>query len=292
VTLGLMALVYAVGESHAIPVQHSATLLAIAVVLLVAFLVIERRTAFPLMPFRIFRLGTVRAANMLAATFFAAVYGLMFVGALYLQGVLGYSPFKAGLAFVPMAIAIAIVSNLGGRLVTRLGLRPALLLGLVLLASGIAFISRIDVGVGYAAVLLPGSITVGIAIGLIFPAVMISAVAGVPETDRGLASSLVTTSQQTGGAIGTAITAAVIAVFNERFAAATGALPTAPESLIAGFQPGLIAAATIAALGIIVAATSLRERQQDSEADAAGAKIAAPAVGPDTVARSSSDHRP
>ena len=212
ITLGLLALTFGVGESHVLTLNQSALLFGAAIVLIAAFVTIEKRTSDPLVPFGIFSVGTVLTGNVLAASFFAGVSGMMFVAAIYLQSVLGMSPFYAGLAFAPMSVMLVMANTLSAASINRLGMRRTLLIGLGLLTLGIIFFAQVEMSTSYWVNLLPASLIAGLGIGLIFPAIMLAGTTGPSEQQRGLASSLVTTSQQTGGALGTALTATMLGV--------------------------------------------------------------------------------
>lgn len=246
ITLGLLALTFGVGESHVLTVSQSAALFGAALVLILAFVWIEKRSRNPLVPFRIFSSGTVLAGNLLAASFFAGVAGMMFVAALYLQSVLDMSPFTAGLAFAPMSVMLVLSNNLSAVLINRLGMRYTAVLGLALQVAGILWFAQVSETTSYWENLLPSSLVLGLGIGLVFPAAMLAGTNGPDEQERGLASSLVATSQQTGGALGTALTATLLGSVAHG-GGMTEAMGTA-----------LTSAAALPTLGLLVAWVALR----------------------------------
>jgi EmrB/QacA subfamily drug resistance transporter len=181
---------------------------AVAVALLAGFVFRESRIAQPLVPLRIFRVRIVSVANATQALFVAGMFGMFFLGALFMQGVLGYSALEVGLAFLPVALGIAAMSlNLSARLIMRFGGRETLLPGLVLIAIGLVLFARAPVDANYWSDILPSMVLLGIGAGTAFPSLMTLAMSGATESDSGLASGLVNTTQQVGGALGLAVLA-------------------------------------------------------------------------------------
>ena len=179
-----------------------------AVALLAGFIGWESRTRNPLMPLRIFRSRNVSGANLVQMLFIAGMFGMFFLGSLYMQRVLGYSALQIGLAFLPVALLIGAFSlGLSPRLNMRFGPRAVLLPGLVFGAGGLALFTRVPVDASYLSDVLPSMVLVGIGAGLTFPALMTLAMSGADPTDAGLASGLVNTTQQVGGALGLAVLA-------------------------------------------------------------------------------------
>ena len=179
-----------------------------ALALLAVFIGWESRTRNPLMPLRIFRSRNVSGANLVQMLFIAGMFGMFFLGSLYMQRVLGYSALQIGLAFLPVAILIGAFSlGLSARLNLRYGARNVLLPGLAFGAGGLALFTQTPVGASYVADLLPSMVLIGIGAGLTFPALMTLAMSGADPTDAGLASGLVNTTQQVGGALGLAVLA-------------------------------------------------------------------------------------
>jgi MFS family permease len=173
-----------------------------------SFVVRQARAANPLIPLRVFRSSTVTVANLMQALMVAGVFGMFFLGALYLQRVLRYDPVEVGLAFLPVALGIAAMSLLATpRLMMRFGAKATLIAGLILVAAGLVVFRGAAVNAGYTADLLPVMLLLGVGAGLVFPAVMTLAMSGATPEDSGLASGLVNTTQQVGGALGLAVLA-------------------------------------------------------------------------------------
>ncbi|MBY6114892.1 MFS transporter [Mameliella alba] len=252
ITLGLLALTFGVGESHVLSLSQSLVLFGAALMLFLAFAWIETHSRDPLIPFRIFSAGSVLAGNLLAASFFAGVAGMMFVAALYLQSVLHMSPFYAGLAFAPMSLMLVVSNNLSAVFINRIGMRRTIALGLALQVAGIVWFAQATEVTSYWANLLPSSLVLGLGIGLIFPAAMLAGTTGPDEHQRGLASSLVATSQQTGGALGTALTATMLG------SVAHGG------NLSEAMGPALLSVALLPALGLAVTWAALRRPSASS----------------------------
>jgi MFS family permease len=180
--------------------------------LLVGFLVREATAPNPLMPLRILRSRPVAAANVIQILSVAGMFGMFFLGALYLRRVLGYDALQIGLAFLPVCIAMGVLSvRYSERLVTRLGARATLLPGLALVMAGLAWFARAPVHATYAVDVLPAMLLLGLGAGTAFPALMNVAMTGATPEDAGLASGLVNTTAQVGGALGLAVLATLSA---------------------------------------------------------------------------------
>jgi EmrB/QacA subfamily drug resistance transporter len=187
---------------------HTLVLGAVTVVLLAAFVVREARAATPLIPLRIFRSRAVSGANAVQALMVAGIFGMFFLGAVYMQRVLGYDPLQVGLAFLPVAVSIGAFSLVvAPRLNMSIGPRATLLPGLVLMAAGLLLFATAPVYAGYLSRLLPVMLLLGIGAGLSFPSLMTIAMSGATPSEAGLASGLVNTSMQVGGALGLAVLA-------------------------------------------------------------------------------------
>ena len=185
-------------------------LMAAGLVLLAAFVAIEGRFAkAPLMPLRIYASRTLRASNLVVFLLGAATFAMWFFLSLYLQQVRGYSPLRAGLAFLPMTLSIVAGSTLASRVVTRVGAKPLLVAGMSLQAVGLLLFTHLSPGGSYLGDVLVPSLLAAVGIGLAFVPVTIAAVAGVAPHEAGLASGLVNTSRLFGGALGLAILAAL-----------------------------------------------------------------------------------
>ncbi|WP_157549467.1 MFS transporter [Nonomuraea candida] len=218
----------------------------VAVLLLGAFVLIERRRSAPLVPLEVFRSGTVAAANLAALAWACATIGWQFVAILYLQQVLGYTPLTTGLGIVPMGLAIVIAANLACRLISRYGLRRVAAAGMLVQGAGILLFLRAGATGDYLTVLLPALVVHGIGNGLSFPSLNIAAVAGLPDERQGLASGLVTSAVQLGAGIGVAVLAAMM---------------TLGGSAPAGYRIAFLIAGGFSLLGALVAAIGLRPRR-------------------------------
>jgi EmrB/QacA subfamily drug resistance transporter len=219
VTGGLALLVYAVSNapSHGWSSTWTITRLAIAVALLIAFLVIESRAKDPLMPFRIFRVSTVAGANVAGLLLGIVVFSNFFLLTLYVQKVLGWSALKTGITFVATAGTAILWAGVAQALVTRIGAKTVMAIGFVAMIAGMLWYTQIPVDASYWSDLLPGYLLVGFALPFCFIPVSIAALAGVEAHEAGLASGLINTAQQIGGAIGVAATSSVsITHFNHQ----------------------------------------------------------------------------
>src|SRR6202165_256772 len=204
ITAGLSLLVYAIVDAVNVGWTSSRTLLEIgvAVILLVAFLIIERRQRHPLLP--------VRGANLVALLLGMSLFSMFFFISLYLQNVLHYSPIKTGISYLPLAVGIIIAAGLASQLVTRIGFKPTLIAGLLLITGGLLWFSQVPgTGGSYIADVLGPSLLAGAGFGFAFVSVTIAAVTGTKPDEAGLASGLINTSQQIGGALGLAILATI-----------------------------------------------------------------------------------
>jgi MFS family permease len=206
----LMLIVYTIVEasSYGWGSAHTLGFGALGIGLLAGFIGRQTRAANPLMPLRVFRSRTVTVANLIQALFVAGLFGMFFLGALEMQRVLHYDAIEVGLAFLPVALGIAAFSlGLSARLIMRIGARPTLIVGAALAAVALALFSIAPVHAHYLADLLPTMVLLGVGAGLAFPSVMTLAMSAATPEDSGLASGLVNTTQQVGGALGLAVLA-------------------------------------------------------------------------------------
>jgi predicted MFS family arabinose efflux permease len=242
-----------------------------SVALLVAFVAREATAANPLVPLRIFRSRNVSGANAVQALSVAGMFGMFFLGALYLQRVLGYDALQTGLAFLPVTIVMGLLSlRYTERLIMRFGARTALLPGLGLIAIGLAVFALAPVDGNYPVHVLPVMVLLGTGAGLSFPALMTLAMSGATPQDAGLASGLVNTSAQVGGALGLAVLATLSATHTEGLA--DGGAVTA-SALTSGYHLAFLIAAGLVVAAIAVAAAVI---QPERRAEAKAAKAAAP----------------
>ena len=170
-----------------------------------AFVVIEQRSKAPLVPFRIFRLRTLTGANVVGVLLGASLFSMFYFISLYMQQVLGYSPIHAGLSYLPLAVTIILAAGIGGQLVTRFGFKPILAAGMLSVSAGLLWFSQVSVGGGFLTDILGASLLAAIGLGFGFVTSTIAAVSGVEQREQGLASGLINTSQQIGGALGLAV---------------------------------------------------------------------------------------
>jgi len=207
ITAGLMLLVYALTQANNAGWASAQTigLLLASAALHVAFVRVEMRSRSPLVPLRFFRRRTPTGANVIGFGLGTMVFGMFFLLSLYMQQVLGFSALETGVGYLAVALTAVVASGLAQALVTKAGVKPVLAVGMILLAGGLLYFTQISVDGSYAADLLPGFILVGVGLGFAFVPVSIAALAGVPPIEAGLASGLINTSQQIGGALGVAI---------------------------------------------------------------------------------------
>jgi MFS family permease len=189
---------------------------------------------------------------------------MFFFISLYMQQVLGYSPIKSGFSYLPLALTIILAAGVASQLVTRLGFKPVLLTGLAFIAAGLVWFGQVSVGGGYVTDVLGPSILAAIGLGFSFVPVTIAAMAGVDEHEAGLASGLINTTQQVGGALGLAVLATVANSRTEDLLAQGGGPAAVPAALTEGFQAAFLTGAAFAVLGIVLG--SLLIRGSDSRA--------------------------
>jgi Na+/melibiose symporter-like transporter len=257
VSSGLALLVYAISEAPRVGWGTARTilLLILAVALLIGFVVNERRIDDPLLPFHIFRVRTVAGANAVGFLLGAVIFANFFLLTLYVQDVLGFSPIKTGLTFLATAGTAVLSAGVAQALTTRFGAKPIIIIGLALLTAGMVWYSQIPEHGHYASDLLPGYLMVGVGIAFAFVPVSIAALAGVDEREAGLASGLINTSQQIGGAIGTAVASTVFASHLKSLAGA--ARPTLAD-LAHAYGYAFWPLALFGAAAIIAAVTLIR----------------------------------
>jgi predicted MFS family arabinose efflux permease len=256
-TVGLSVLVLGIVRTDATGWGSPQTLalMAIGLLLLIVFVGIEGRFAkAPLMPLRVYSSRTLSASNLVVLLMGAGMFSMWFFVSLYLQQVLGYTPIEAGLAFLPMTLSIAAGSTLVSRIVMRVGAKPLLLVGMVLLAAGLLLFTGISVHGTYLGNVLLPSLLVALGLGIAFVPATILAVAGVAPNEAGLASGLVNTSRLVGGALGLAILS-TLATSRTNSELHHGA--GAHAALTSGFQLAFYVAAGFAVIGGIVALIGL-----------------------------------
>jgi EmrB/QacA subfamily drug resistance transporter len=264
VTAGLSLLVYSLVNANSVGWGSGETLglLALAVVLIAGFVAIERRTRSPLVPFPgIFRLRTIRGVNVTALLIAMALFSMFFFISLYMQQVLGYDPLEAGIAYLPLAGGIIVSAGLAAQLVTRFGVKPVLIAGLLLTAVGLIWFAQISPGGTYLGDILFPSLLSAFGLGFAFVPMTVAAVAGVEPHEAGLASGLINTSQQIGGALGLAVLAAIA---NSRTDSLTESGRTLLVARTEGFQAALTVGAAFAVVGALIALTLVAGRDRES----------------------------
>ncbi|MER7684509.1 MFS transporter [Streptomyces sp. NPDC097610] len=271
VTSGLMLFVYAINkiESEGIGSAQVLGFGGLAIVLLIGFVLRQAKAHTPLLPLRIFRSRHLSGSNAVMILFVAGLFGFQFLLALYLRSVAGYSSVKTGMAYLPGPIVIAVISlGCSAKLITRFGPRAVLLAGMVSTTIALALLGRLPVDASYAVDVLPSVILLGVGAGLALPAVIGLAMSGATSADSGLASGLVNTTQQVGGALGVA---ALAALAGSRSDSLTRDGRSVAEAVTGGYQLAYLVAAALMVLGIALAAVILRTPKTAAETGPADA---------------------
>ena len=255
VTASIVTAVYAIVGAATNPPVFTALLLPLSAALMASFVAVERRSNAPLVPPGVlYRSRNLAASNVVMALAVVGMVGWFFFSALYLQRVLGYDSLATGLAYLPATLALGAISQgPAAWAVNRFGIKPTILGGLGLMALGLLLFARAPVGGRFIVDVLPGMLLLGVGASFAFMAVILASTAGVPESEAGLASGLVNTSQQMGGALGLAALAAV--------AALTTGLSGPRADLVAlnsGYHAAFLTGAGCVVLGALIAATLLR----------------------------------
>jgi EmrB/QacA subfamily drug resistance transporter len=277
VTSGLVVLVYAITQANEYGWASAETigLFAGSAALLAAFIGWEARASQPLMPFAIFRLRTLVGANVAGLILGTALFAMFLMLTLYMQQVLGYSAMKTGVGYLAVAGTAIVWSAVAAQLVTRVGVKPVLVAGMSLLTAGLVYFTQVDVGGSYLGDLLPGFLLISIGMGFSFVPISIAALAGVQPAEAGLASGLINTSQQIGGALGIAALSAIATSTTTDSVQSGSAVPVA---LTDGFEAAFWAAAVVTTVGILVSLFVVRGsdlKQEDLEAEGVPALEAA-----------------
>jgi EmrB/QacA subfamily drug resistance transporter len=272
VTGGLSLLVYAITEAGRDGWLAGQTIafFVTSFVLLAAFVGWELRHPEPLMRFGILRTKTVAGANVAGFIMGTALFSMFLMLTLYMQQVLGYSALKTGVAYLAVAGTAILWSAVAAQLVTRIGVKPVLTVGMTMLTGGLIYFTQVSVGGSYLGDLLPGFLLIGIGIGFSFVPISIAALAGVQPAEAGLASGLINTSQQIGGALGIAALSTIATSQTSDAVASGSALDVA---LVDGFTAAFLAGVIIAGLGIVAALTLIRKDELE-QAPAAAAEPA------------------
>jgi EmrB/QacA subfamily drug resistance transporter len=253
ITGGLMSLVYAIVKAETEGWTASTTLIffAVAIALIVAFVLRELRAVQPLVRLSIFRVRSLLTANLTMFLVFSGMFAMFFFNTLYIQRVLGYHPLKAGVAFLPFTAGIMVSAGIASGFAPRIGVRPVAAAGMILTAIGMLFFARMPVHGSYAVDVLPGMILASLGMGAVFMPLTLIATTGLEDEDQGLASGLFNTSQQIGGALGLAILSTI---------AASKTRGSSPAQLVHGFHYAFAGGAVIVLLGLAVMVALLRKR--------------------------------
>jgi EmrB/QacA subfamily drug resistance transporter len=258
VTSGLATLVLGITQGQDWGWSSAATIgvFSAAAALLVAFVAWESRVKDPLVPFSIFRLQTLTASNVAGFTLGTMLFAMFLMLTLYMQQVLGYSPIETGFAYLAVAGTAVIWANVAAVAVNRVGVKPALIFGMSLMTLGLVYFTQVSVGGSYWTELLPGFLIIGLGIPFAFVPITIAAVAGTRPDEAGLASGLINTSQQIGGAVGIALLSTIATTTTNDAAPGT----PVPVALTDGFQAAFWAGAAIALVGVLVSVFLVRGR--------------------------------
>ncbi|MEA2375789.1 MAG: hypothetical protein QOD53_2252 [Thermoleophilaceae bacterium] len=268
ITAGLSLLVYALVDANQAGWGSARTivLLIVSAILIAAFVLTERRSRWPLVPFRIFRLRTLTGANVVGLLVGASLFSMFFFISLYMQQVLGYSAIKSGLSYLPLAVSIILSAGIASQLVTRIGFKPVLAAGMTFIAAGLIWFSQVSVHGSFASDILGPSLLAAVGLGFAFVPTTIAAVSGVPDREAGLASGLINTSQQIGGALGLAILSAIsISVIGPSHA---------PADLTEGFRSAFLAGAGLALLGLVGTLVLIRGSDSRAHTELGGSPVA------------------
>ena len=265
VTAGLSTAVFGITQANDWGWSSARTIgvFAAAALLLVGFVVRETRTTHPLMSFSIFRIKTVAGANIAGFILGTALFSMFLMLTLYMQQVLGYSPLKTGVAYIAVAGTSIVWAMVAQQLVTRVGVKPVLVSGMSLLTVGLLYFTQVSVDGSYLGDLLPGFLVIAMGMAFSFVSISIAALAGIQAREAGLASGLINTTQQIGGALGIAALS-TIATSRTTHAAEHGSAHA--SALVTGFHGAFWAGAIVAVLGIVATLTLIRRDELEQGA--------------------------
>ncbi len=251
-TGGVMLLVYGLVRAPNVGWSATSTIVELvgALFLLTAFIINERRSKNPLLPLSIFRIKGLAAADVTQLIAIAGFIAMFFFTTLYMQNVLGYSPIRSGLAYLPVTVGVGIAAGVTSKLIARTGTRLLIIAGSLIAAVGVYLLSRIPVHGSYLTDLLPGLVIMSIGLGAVFVAVTTAANAGVPSDRAGLAAALLNASQQLGAALGLAIFTGIATSHTAHLLAAH---TSAPEALTLGFQRALLVSSIFLLAAAVIA---------------------------------------
>jgi EmrB/QacA subfamily drug resistance transporter len=269
ITSGLMLLVYAMTRAtqHGWGTTETIGLLVASAALIVSFFVVELRSKAPLLPLRIFRLRTLAASNVSGLLMGGAIFSQFFLLTLYMQEVLHYSAIRTGVAYIGLTLTIIAFSAASQALVTRFGVRYVLPVGLALSAIALVLFARLPVDGHYWTDLFPAFIISGVGLALAFVPMSIGALTGVTQSDAGVASGLINTTQQVGGAVGVALATTVATTYTAHFVSDhAGSTAFGGAALTHGFGVAFYVLAGLAAIGAVLSAVMLESKPAAPEA--------------------------
>jgi EmrB/QacA subfamily drug resistance transporter len=264
-TIGLVSLVYAFTKAETDGWSSGTTLafLAISIVLLVAFVAIELRTSFPLLPLRVV-LDRNRGGSYLTSLLVGlALFGMFLLLTYYMQGTLHYSALKCGIAFLPFSAGIVVSATVAAQLLPRVGPRVLMVIGTVMATVGLVLFTQLGVHSGYASHLLPGMLVISLGMGLVFVPLTSTALIGVDERDSGVASALVNTTQQVGGSLGTALLNTVAATATANYLVSHKGSAAQAASLVHGYTEAFTISAVLLGVGAVAALVLVRANRSD-----------------------------
>jgi EmrB/QacA subfamily drug resistance transporter len=274
VTGGMLLLIYTLVNAPSVGWGTTRTIagLAVAGVLLLAFVGNERRDANPLVPLSIFRIKGLAAADATQVIAMAGFYSMFFFLTLYMQNVLGFSQLQAGTAYLPATAGVAISSGIASQLFARVGTRPIIVAGALISAGAVYWLSRIPVDGSYLVDLLPGLLVMSFGLGFVFVGVNTAANAGVPADKAGLAAALVNTSTWLGGALGLAIFSVIATTRTDHL---LGANASQSDALTSGFRYALVACSLFLVAAALIALRATNTRGEPAAPETAPALDAA-----------------
>ncbi|MFE9255396.1 MFS transporter [Streptomyces sp. NPDC006879] len=270
-TSALLLLIFTLGEATHVGWGSARTVISLIAVaaLLATFLTIESKTRSPMMPLRIFRNKTLSTANLAAVLVFGMMGALFFFASLFMQQVFGYSPMKAGFAYVPLAVFVAVGATVASIMITKMAPKPVLMAGLATMVVGLLLLWRAPVGGSYAVDLLPAFLIVGLGSGMVFVTLQIAAFAGVSEDEAGVGAGLINTSQEAGGALGIAVVATIAySGLAAKLFAAKGDVATVRDTYADAMHNAFLAAALFGVAALVLAIILMPSKKAEPSAPA------------------------
>jgi EmrB/QacA subfamily drug resistance transporter len=270
VTSGMLLLIFTLVKAPSVGWETTRTILGLAGagLLLLSFVVNERRVPNPLVPLSIFRINGLAAADATQVIAMAGFYSMFFFITLYMQNVLGFSQLQAGTAYLPVTAGVVISSGIASQLFARLGTRPIIVAGALISAGAVFWLSRIPVDGSYLGDLLPGLLIMSFGLGFVFVGVNTAANAGVPADKAGLAAALVNTSTWLGGALGLAIFSVIATTRTQHL---LGVHASQPDALTSGFRRALVACGVFLVAAALIALRATNTRGEPAAPDTAPA---------------------